>query len=70
MPRPHIESIPAYDVPAEAVTAGLLAGTPQAGPWAVGMAEGFALAQLGDTRAGAEESWEKLMDTKPFWDRG
>ncbi len=54
---------------ARGLLAELRAGTPRAGAWAVGLAEGLAVAQLCDSRTEAEETWEKLRDTNPFWDR-
>lgn len=53
---------------ARQLVATLLAGAPAASPWAVGLAEGFALAQLRNTRAEGEEAWEKLRDARHFWD--
>ena len=55
---------------ARALVAGLASGTPAALPWAVGLAEGFALGRAGGTRAEALDAWEKLRDAKPFWDAG
>jgi CHAD domain-containing protein len=45
-------------------------GTPAALPWAVGLAEGFALGRAGETRVEALKAWEKLRDAKTFWDAG
>jgi CHAD domain-containing protein len=53
---------------ARQLVATLLTGAPAATPWAVGLAEGFALAQLRNTRAEGEEAWEKLRDARHFWD--
>ncbi len=55
---------------ARGLVAGLLSGTPAAGPWAVGVAEGLVLGRAGGTRALALKSWEKLRDARPFWDAG
>ncbi len=52
---------------ARALVAGLASGTPAAAPWAVGLAEGFALGRAGGTRAQALEAWAKLRDAKAFW---
>jgi triphosphatase len=53
---------------ARRLVASLASGTPAAPPWAVGLAEGFALGRLGSTRSKGLESWRKLNDTRAFWD--
>lgn len=50
---------------ARALVASLAPGVPA---WAVGAAEGFAVAGAGDARSGAHESWAHLGVAKPFWD--
>ena len=53
---------------ARGLAAGLLAGSPTATPWAVGLVEGFALGRANGIRDHAVNSWEKLRDARPFWD--
>ncbi len=59
---------------ARALVAGLASGsspgTPAALPWAVGLAEGFALGRVGESRVEALIAWEKLRDAKTFWHAG
>lgn len=51
------------------VARGLVSGLgPGVPAWAVGVAEGFALAESGETRDKALEAWEDLMLAEPFWD--
>ncbi len=38
--------------------------------WAVGAAEGFAVARAGPVRGAALERWESLLRRAPFWDGG
>lgn len=51
-----------------AVARVLVAALPPPVPaWAVGAVEGFALADSAGARRRIQESWEDLMDAKPFW---
>ena len=55
---------------ARALAAGLgqpLAGSGKAGGWAVGLAEGFALAQGAGARRDAIRAWHRLRKAEPFW---
>jgi CHAD domain-containing protein len=52
---------------ARSLVAGL-GGRGGAGPWAVGLAEGFALARGGGARERALAAWSQLQDGQVFWD--
>jgi triphosphatase len=45
-----------------------LGGRGGAGPWAIGLAEGFALAHGAGARGQALEAWKELEDMEPFWE--
>ncbi len=52
---------------ARALVAGL-GGRGGAGPWAIGLAEGFALARGAGVREQAVDAWRELEDAEPFWE--
>jgi len=55
---------------ARALVAPLGAKGGGASPWAVGMAEGWALARARRARSRATGAWEELLAGEPFWSQG
>lgn len=46
------------------------AGAAGIDPWAIGLAEGWALAARGDMRSAAQKPWKRFRKTEPFWPQG